>query len=179
MSCGSKRPTLPSSRTPPTGRASSARSHAALGDLERARPHLAWLVEEMARNPDGVAFAEGAIALVLLARPDEAMRAADEAVRGTPESRDAVNGPTVAMQRAWVLIRAGGARAEEGYAELERLLGAYALQPRLVAIEPLGLILREDPRADRIIREAIERQDRARSAAGAVTPPAPADDRRP
>ena len=79
----------------------------------------------------------GAVALELLGRHAEAIRAADEAVRLMPESRDAVNGPTVAIQRAWVLIHGRGARAEEGYAEFERLLGAYMLNPREVAAEPL------------------------------------------
>jgi TolB-like protein len=152
--------------------------YAALGDLERARPHLQWLVDEMARSTDAVSFSEGAISLLLLGRPDEAIRAADEAARQAPESRDAVNGPTVAVQRAWVLIRAGGDRAEEGYAELHRLLGAFRVQPRAFAIDPLGVMLRDDERAERIIREAVERQDRAFAAKGGFTSPAPAADPR-
>src|SRR5688572_31524426 len=94
----------------PTGRSASnrvvelGRATAALGDRARARPYLQSVVDET-RAPDGVPLTDGAVALALLGRPDEAVRAADEAIRLVPESRDAVNGPTVAVQRAWVLIR--------------------------------------------------------------------------
>jgi len=155
-----------------------ARTYAALGDLARARPFLESLVDEMERSPDGETLSDGAIALVLLDRSEEAIRAADEAVRQTPESRDAVNGSRVAVRRAWVLIRAGGERAEEGYAELQRLLGAYRVQPRAFAVYSPGVLLRDDERAQRIIREAIEGQDRAFAAKGVFTSPAPATDPR-
>jgi len=75
------------------------RATAALGDRARARPYLQSVVDET-RAPDGVPLTDGAVALALLGRPDEAVRAADEAIRLVPESRDAVNGPTVAVQRA-------------------------------------------------------------------------------
>ena len=52
------------------------------------------------------------------------------------------------------------------------------MQPRPFAIDPIGLMLRDDPRAERIIREAIERQDRAFAAKGAFKPPATAADHR-
>jgi TolB-like protein/Flp pilus assembly protein TadD len=143
-----------------------ARTYAALEDLARARPYLVSVVDEMARSPNGRSLSDGAVALILLGRPDEAVSAVEEASRLTPEARDAVNGPTVAVTRAWVLIRAGGERADEGYAELQRLLGAFRVQPRSFAVYSLGVLLREDERAQRIIREAIERQDRARAAAG-------------
>jgi hypothetical protein len=55
------------------------------------------------------------------------------------------------MLRAWVLIHSGE-RAEEGYAELDRLLGSMYLQPRWVAASPLWLLLRNDARAQQIIR---------------------------
>jgi hypothetical protein len=150
----------------------------ATGVEARARPHLLTIVEKMERSPEGYPMSVGAVALELLGRHEEAIRAADEAVRLMPESRDAVNGPTVAIRRAWVLIHGRGARAEDGYAEFERLLGAYMLQPREVAAEPLWRILDEDAGVQRIIREAIAKQDSARSASGAFTPPAPAVDRR-
>ena len=73
----------------------------------------------MTSSPDGMPLTDGAVGLALLDRPDEAVRAADQAIRLVPESRDAANGPTVAVQRAWVLICAGGDRAEEGYSELQ------------------------------------------------------------
>ena len=155
------------------------RASAALGNRARARPHLQSVVDEMTSAPDGMSLTDGAVALALLDRPDEAVRAADQAIRLVPESRDAVNGPTVAVQRAWVLIRAGGDRAEEGYSELQRLLGAYRVQPRAYATYSLGLMLRDDARAHGIIQDAIERQDRAFAASGGFMPPAPAADPRP
>ena len=128
----------------------------ATGIEARARPHLLTIVEKMERSPKGTPMPwGGAVALELLGRHAEAIRAADEAVRLMPESRDAVNGPTVAIQRAWVLIHGRGARAEDGYAEFERLLGAYMLQPRVVAAEPLWLILRDDARVQQIFRDVI------------------------
>ena len=62
---------------------------------------------------DAYAHVFAAVALELLGRHAEALRAADEAVRLAPEDRDAVNAPRVAMLRAWVLIRSG-VRGEEG-----------------------------------------------------------------
>jgi hypothetical protein len=97
-------------------------------------------------------------------------------VRLTPEATDAVNGPTIALYRAWVLIRVGGDRAEQGYAELLRVLGAYGVQPRAVAVDQLGVMLRDDARAWQIIQDAIVEQDQRRATAS-VTPPAPAADR--
>jgi TolB-like protein len=134
--------------------------YAAMGELPRARPHLEQTAAELARLPDGISSPELAVVLQLLGRNEDAVRAADEAVVDVPESRDAVNGPTVAIYRAWVLIRVGGPRAEEGYAELSRLLGAFRLQPREFATMPLGIMLRDDPRANRIIEEAIARTTR-------------------
>jgi tetratricopeptide (TPR) repeat protein len=152
-----------------------ALTYAALGDMARARPHLISLVEEMKRAPDdALALSHGAVALVLLGRPEEAVRAADAAVRLTPEAGDAVNGPTVALQRAWVLIRAGDDRADEGYAELARLLGQFRVQPREISIHQLGVMLRDDARAWGIIRNAIEQA--TRRASPAVTRPTPAGD---
>ena len=107
-----------------------------------------------------------AVALELLGRRAEALRAADEAVRLEPEDRDALNGPNVAILRAWVLIRSG-ARAEEGYAELERLVGGYGLQPRWVAARPEWRLLREDARVQQIIRDKLPKS------APALSPIAP------
>jgi TolB-like protein/Tfp pilus assembly protein PilF len=166
----------PSEFEPPSERAVQlALTYAALGDMQRARPHLESLVADMERaRDDAPALSVGAVALVLLGRPDEAVPAADAAARLTPEAGDAVNGPTVALWRAWVLIRAGGDRADEGYAELARLLGQYNVQPREISIHQLGVMLRDDARAWGIITNAIEQA--ARRAIPAVTPPAPAVD---
>jgi TolB-like protein len=130
-------------------------AHTAAGRPERARPYLEASVEAIAalmdKNPDGHGLSQTAVALELLGRTAEAVRAADEAVRLLPEARDAVNGPEVALRRAWVLIHSG-VRAEEGYTELERLLGAFRQQPRWVAVQLPWVILRNDTRAQQIIR---------------------------
>jgi hypothetical protein len=96
-------------------------------------------------------LAEGAVALALLGRGNEALQAAERAVTLAPERTDAINGGSVAMLRAWVLIQSR-IRSEEGYAELERLLGSFDLQPRWVAVSPHWLLLRDDTRAQQIIR---------------------------
>ena len=129
--------------------------HTAAGHPDRARPYLTKVASKPL-TPDGYGYEYvfAAVALELLGRRAEALRAADEAVRLAPEARDAVNAPQVAMLRAWVLIRSGE-RAEEGYAEFERLLGGYALQPRWVAALPEWRLLRDDARVQQIIREAI------------------------
>ena len=128
-------------------------THTAAGDPDRARPYLTK-VASAPLAPDGYAHVFAAVALELLGRRAEALRAADEAVRLAPENRDAVNGPNVAILRAWVLIRSG-ARAEEGYAEFERLLGGFDLPPRLVAARPEWRLLRDDARVQQIIQDKL------------------------
>jgi len=124
----------------------------ALGDPKRARPYLDATAAGLSTQTDNSgAVAEGAVALELLGRSSEAIQAADRAVALRPERTDALNGASVAMLRAWVLIHSG-VRAEEGYSELERLLGSIDLQPRWVAASPHWLLLRNDARAQQIIR---------------------------
>lgn len=135
-------------------------TYSAMGDAKRAAPHLE-ATAAAGGAPDeivthtGTALADAAVALELLGRRDDALRTADEAVSVMPESRDALNGPQLSLKRAWVLIRSG-ARADEGYAELERLMAALDVHPRLVAAHPLWLILREDSRVQQILHTAIE-----------------------
>lgn len=134
-----------------------ATTYLALGDEARARPILEATVVEAIRLPDDAfAVAEGAVALQLLGRTDEAVPSADRAVKLAPERLDAVNAPQVAMLRAWVLIHAG-AGAEEGYRELERLLGSINLQPRWVAATPLWRLLRSDQRVQQILESRFPR----------------------
>ena len=129
-------------------------AYAAQDDMVRARPHLA-VVAETARDPSGAgSSAEGAVALELLGEHESAMLAIDEAVRRVPESLDAAAGPSVAMLRAWILIH-GGTRAQEGYAELERLLDSFGVIPRFVATDPLWRLLDEDARVQAIIQEKL------------------------
>jgi TolB-like protein/Flp pilus assembly protein TadD len=134
----------------------------ATGDITRARPHLEAAAAHGRATPfrqDDLNFtlSDAAVALELLGEHDAAVRAADEAVRRRPESIDAANGADLALRRAWVLIHSGR-RPEQGYAELERLMGAYGVQPRMVAVDPLWLMLREDDRVQQILRDAIARQ---------------------
>lgn len=129
-------------------------AYAALGDPARARPHLE-IVAAAARDPGGAnANAEGAVALELLGEHARALRAIEQAVQRVPESRDAAAGPAVAMLRAWILIHSG-TRAEEGYAELERLLDAFGVVPRFVATDPLWRLLAHDARVERIIQAKL------------------------
>jgi TolB-like protein len=136
-------------------------NEAARTDIERALALQPDLPEtKVASTPlapndaDGYEYVLAAVALELLGRRAEALRAADEAVRLAPEARDAVNAPQVAMLRAWVLIRSG-VRAEEGYAEFERLLGGFDLQPRWVAAQPEWQLQRDDARVQQIIQDKL------------------------
>ena len=112
------------------------------------------MVEAGRESTDSFAKADSAVALALLGEHAAALRAADEAVQLLPVSRDMVNGPRVAIARAWVLIKTQQ-RAQEGYAELERLLGAWHLWPRYVAALPEWRLLGGDARVQQIFREAI------------------------
>jgi tetratricopeptide (TPR) repeat protein len=129
-------------------------AYAAIGELERARPHLE-MVAAAARDPtSGSSDAEGAVALELLGEHAAAIDAIDEAVRRVPESQDAAAGPSVAMLRAWILIHSGS-RPEEGYRELERLLGAFGVIPRFVSVDPLWRLLENDARVQRTVQAAL------------------------
>jgi hypothetical protein len=131
-------------------------AYSAIGDPDRARPHLE-IVAAAARDPTSPSSnVEAAVALELLGEHALAMQAIDEAVRRVPESRDAAAGPSVAMLRAWILIHAG-TRAEEGYAELERLLGTFGVVPRFVLVDPLWRLLRDDARVQEIILAKVPR----------------------
>jgi tetratricopeptide (TPR) repeat protein len=129
-------------------------THTAAGDSDRARPYLTKVASAPLAPDNAYAHVFAAVALELLGKRAEALRLADEAVRLAPEARDAVNAPQVAMLRAWVLIRSGE-RAEEGYAEFERLLGGFDLQPRWVAALPEWRLLRDDARVQQIIRDKL------------------------
>ena len=129
-------------------------AYSAVGDAVSARPHLE-IVAQVARDPTSPSSnAEAAVALELLGEHALAMQAIDEAVRRVPESRDAAAGPSVAMLRAWILIHSG-TRVEEGYAELERLLGAFGVVPRFVAVDPLWRLLSDDARVQKIIQAKV------------------------
>ena len=129
-------------------------AYSTIGDAASARPHLE-VVAAAARDPTSPSSnAEAAVALELLGEHALAMQAIDEAVRRVPESRDAAAGPSVAMLRAWILIHSG-TRAEEGYAELERLLGAFGVVPRFVAVDPLWRLLSDDARVQTIIQAKV------------------------
>ena len=164
----------------PGSRLSARRGLHGARQPRRARPHLAWRwPRKPTRTPDDAwAQIHGAVALELLGQRAAALAAADEAARLSAQSYDAVNGPLIAVERAWVLIRSGS-RAREGYAELERWLGGYTLQPGDVAKEPLWLILRDDARVQQIFAAAMEKQARLGTVRSTATLPAPAGDHPP
>lgn len=138
-------------------RLSLALAYLLTGQADRAQPHLLAIAATASEeDPFSVPLPHLAIALELLGQSEEAVRVADAAVRLLPAERDALNGPTIAMARAWVLIHSG-VRAEVGYAELERLLGSIDLQPRWVAADLPWMLLRDDERAQRIIRSRFPR----------------------
>jgi TolB-like protein len=129
-----------------------ATTYLALGDERRAQPYLDSVIDRLSTHADdALLVAEGAVALELVGRSDEAVLTADRAVRLRPEQSDALNGSWVAMLRAWVLIHSR-VRAEEGYRELGRLLGGIDLQPRWVAATPMWMLLGGDERTQQIIR---------------------------
>src|SRR4030095_5529238 len=92
-------------------------THTAAGHPDRARPYLTKVASTpLAPNDaDAYDYIFAAVALELLGRRAEALRAADEAVRLAPEDRDAVNAPQGGILRAGGLIRSG-AGAGGGYA---------------------------------------------------------------
>jgi len=129
-------------------------AYAALGTWPE-RPYLQAVADSARGAPAANSAVEAAIALELLGEHGTAMRTIDAAVRRVPESRDAAAGPAVALLRAWILIHSGGAQAEEGYAELKRLFGAFGVVPRFVATDPLWRLLEADPRVQRVIRARL------------------------
>jgi TolB-like protein len=132
-------------------------TYTALGDRSLAQPHLRAAASAGRDSSSAQVRVAAAVALALLGQSAEAIAVADSAFQLLPDASDHVNGPGVAMTRAWVLIKTQE-RAEEGYAELERLLGAWDLSPRWVAALPEWRLLGNDPRVQRILRDGIAKQ---------------------
>jgi tetratricopeptide (TPR) repeat protein len=133
-----------------------ALAYLATGDKERARPLLAAVAErkpEPDKPESGQEVIQRAVALELIGRRADALRAADTAIALLPE-HDATNNPGVYMTRSWVLIRSG-VRAEEGYSELKRWLGSWGQQPRWISVSLPWVLLRDDARTQQIIRDAL------------------------
>jgi TolB-like protein len=129
-------------------------THAALGNLAQARPHLEAAVAAAQEPKSADARIEGAVALELLGEHEAALRMIDDEVRRVPESLDAAAGPAVAMVRAWILIH-GRERADEGYAELERLLDTFGVVPWFVKVNPLWRVLAGDARVQATIQAKL------------------------
>ena len=130
-----------------------AMAYLVAGDPGRARPYLLEVAAPTGeQDAEGYDLSDMAMALELLGQSEAAMQAADAAVRSRPIERDAINGAQVAMARAWVRIHSG-IQADEGYAELARLVGTIDLQPRWVAASLPWMLLRDDVRAQKIIRD--------------------------
>ena len=129
-----------------------AMAHIVAGHPERARPYLLTVAEPRTDGTmDAYVNPHRAMALELLGRSEEAVQVADSAVELVPATRDAINGPETAILRAWVLIHSG-IRADEGYAELERLVGGIDQPPRWLAVTVPWLLLADDARTQQIIR---------------------------
>jgi TolB-like protein/Tfp pilus assembly protein PilF len=129
-----------------------------LGDPERAVPYLEAVVGLLTAYPDDpINLASAAIALALLGRPNEALEHAERALQFAPPQREnAINYTLVAKARAWVLIYTR-TRAEEGYAEIERLLGGWDMSPQELLVQPPARLLRDDPRLQQIVRSKLSR----------------------
>jgi tetratricopeptide (TPR) repeat protein len=129
-----------------------------LGDPERAVPYLEAVVGLLTAYPDDpINLASAAIALALLGRPNEALEHAERALQFAPPQREnAINYTLVAKARAWVLIYTR-TRAEEGYAEIERLLGGWDMSPQELLVKPPARLLRDDPRLQQIVRSKLSR----------------------
>jgi tetratricopeptide (TPR) repeat protein len=124
----------------------------AAGDEARASTVLAEAKRLTAQGKVNVDWRHEHRALVhsLLGEHDEALRAADEARRLTPEARDAMNGPYTSFVRSVVLVRAG--RHDEGYAEARRLLRVPFGSPVDIFMpDPLRLLLKDDPGFDELL----------------------------
>jgi TolB-like protein len=115
-------------------------------DLERVT------TEHLRADPSNMdAIQRLAVAQSMLGKHEAALATIEAARAKYPESRDAVNGPSLSFTRSIILVRAG--RAAEGYAEATRLLHV----PFGTAMDvfedrdPLLLLIKDDPHYDQLI----------------------------
>jgi TolB-like protein len=92
-----------------------------------------------------------AIAKSMLGKHAEALQNSEAACAMAPETSDATNGPRMSFTRSVILVRAG--RAEEGYAEVKRLLRVPFGAPFPYPFEQDGVLLwlENDPQYDELI----------------------------
>ena len=92
-----------------------------------------------------------AVAQSMLGEHKAALASIDAERARVPESRDPVNGPALSFTRSVLLVRAG--RAEEGYAEVTRLLHVpFSTATNMFGDrEPVLLLLKDDQRFDELI----------------------------
>ena len=109
-----------------------------------------------ARDPtSGSSDGEGAVALELLGEHAAAIDAIDEAVRRVPESQDPRPARRSRCSTSVEIPTNSGSRAEEGYRELERLLGAFGVILRFVSVDPLWRLLENHARVQRTVQAAL------------------------
>ncbi len=117
----------------------------------------AFALELQRREPQRVDLLELSLVQSMLGRHDAALATIDLARAESPESRDAVNGPRFSLIRGLILVRAG--RADEGYAEVARLLRVPFGSPfdfvgkenNLSPENHLSLLTKGDPRFDELL----------------------------
>lgn len=119
----------------------------AFHDVERGA------LAQLSRNPADVTVpAQLALAQSMLGEHQAALATIDAARTAHPEANDPVNGPWLSFVRSVVLVRAG--RADEGYAEVERLTRVpFAPYPGVASGNvSVAILLQSDPRYDALIK---------------------------
>lgn len=117
--------------------------------LRAAERHADDLLKHGSEHVD---LAELAVVQSLLGEHATALATIEAARARYPEERDAVNGPWVSFMRSIVLVRAG--RAEEGYAEVARLLQVpFARSANFsdAVGDPVDPLLESDPHYDELL----------------------------
>ena len=127
------------------------------GRMDEARPRLeralTALQAEIALTPENYdLWVSLADIQVFLGNSEEAIAAIDKAVELLPESRDALNGPIVANERAWILWFAG--KHDEALKEIARLVRTpWGLNVNVMRLSLQWAPLRKDPRFMAIIND--------------------------
>ena len=129
--------------------------YSAAGDQERAEQNFrsaeTYALELQKREPEAVNLGNWPRSNRCSASMKPRWPTSNRLRAKIPESRDGVNGPPISFLRSIILVRAG--RTEEGYAEVQRLLGVpygrRSIDDR--GPPPLMLTVMDDPKFDELI----------------------------